>query len=64
MTCIFVTHDLEEALFVGHRVILLGHTPARIVAIYDVPFSHPRDASLKRSAPFQELRGELASRIQ
>ena len=36
MTCIFVTHDLEEALFVGHRVILLGRQPARIVATYEV----------------------------
>ena len=64
MTCIFVTHDLEEALFVGHRVILLGRQPARIVATYEVPFSHPRDVSLKRAADFQTLRGELASRIE
>ena len=64
MTCIFVTHDLEEALFVGHRVILLGRRPARIVATYEVPFSHPRDVSLKRAADFQTLRGELASRIE
>lgn len=64
MTCIFVTHDLEEALFLGHRIILLGRTPARIVATYDVPFGHPRDLSLKRSPTFQELRGELANRIQ
>lgn len=64
MTCIFVTHDLEEALFVGHRVILLGRQPARIVATYKVPFSHPRDVSLKRAADFQTLRGELASRIE
>ena len=64
MTCIFVTHDLEEALFVGHRVILLGRRPAHIVATYEVPFSHPRDVSLKRAADFQELRGELASRIE
>ena len=64
MTCIFVTHDLEEALFVGHRVILLGRQPARIVATYEVPFSHPRDVSLKRAADFQTLRGELAGRIE
>jgi NitT/TauT family transport system ATP-binding protein len=64
MTCIFVTHDLEEALFLGHRIILLGRTPARIVATYDVPFGHPRNLSLKRSPTFQELRGELANRIQ
>ncbi len=64
MTCVFVTHDLEEALFLGHRVILLGREPACIVATYDVPFSHPRDVTLKRTAQFQDLRGELASRIQ
>jgi ABC-type nitrate/sulfonate/bicarbonate transport system ATPase subunit len=64
LTTMFVTHDLEEALFVGDRVVVLGRNPGRIVSIIDVPFQHPRKSELKRDAAFQSLRGELAGLIQ
>lgn len=63
LTAMFVTHDLEEALFVGDRVAVLGRNPGRIVSIIDVPFPHPRKGDLKREPAFQSLRGELASLI-
>ena len=52
------------ALIDRENRVLLGRRPAHIVATYEVPFSHQRDVSLKRAADFQELRGELASRIE
>ncbi|MGV6874466.1 ABC transporter ATP-binding protein [Pseudochelatococcus sp. B33] len=63
MTSMFVTHDLEEALFLGDRVVVLGRNPGRIAAILDVPFSHPRTSDLKREPEFQNLRGELSRLI-
>lgn len=62
-TALFVTHDLEEALFIGDRVVALSRNPGRITRIVDVPFARPRRAELKRSPEFQELRGVLGALI-
>jgi NitT/TauT family transport system ATP-binding protein len=58
-TVVFVTHDLEEACFLGDRVIVLSSSPGRIVADAEVGFARPRRPSLKRSAALQDLRGAL-----
>jgi len=41
-TCIHVTHDLDEALILGQRVIVMQPSPGRIREIVTVPFSYPR----------------------
>ncbi len=63
MTSLFVTHDLEEALFLGDRVVVLGRNPGSVAAVLAVPFSHPRNGDLKRNPEFQNLRGELGRLI-
>lgn len=63
MTSLFVTHDLEEALFLGDRVVVLGRNPGKVAAILEVPFKHPRSGDLKRDPEFQKLRGELGRLI-
>lgn len=63
LTSLFVTHDLEEALFLGDRVVVLGRNPGRVAAILPVPFAHPRSGDLKREPEFQKLRGELGRLI-
>jgi ABC-type nitrate/sulfonate/bicarbonate transport system ATPase subunit len=42
-TVVFVTHNLEEAVFLGDRVIVLSAKPARIIANVDVPLPRPRN---------------------
>jgi NitT/TauT family transport system ATP-binding protein len=42
-TVIFVTHDVEEAVFLGKRIFLLGHAPKTLRKIISVPMQHPRD---------------------
>jgi NitT/TauT family transport system ATP-binding protein len=64
MTTLFVTHDLEEALFLGDRVVAMGANPGRIHSVLDVSFPHPRRVDLKRSDEFQRLRGELIARLE
>jgi NitT/TauT family transport system ATP-binding protein len=63
-TALFVTHDLEEALFLGDRVIVMAANPGRVFASIEVPFPHPRSLEIKRSPEFQAYRGELMSKIQ
>jgi ABC-type nitrate/sulfonate/bicarbonate transport system ATPase subunit len=52
-TVLLITHDVEEAIHLADRILVLSSRPARIRATFDVPFSHPRRLS---SAAAQELR--------
>jgi len=52
-TVMLITHDVEEAIHLADRVLVLSSRPARIRATFDVPFTHPRRLS---SAAAQELR--------
>ena len=40
---VFVTHDLEEAIVLADRVVVMTASPARIKAVYDVGIGRPRD---------------------
>ena len=55
-TVVLITHDVEEAIHVANRVIVLSSRPTRIQATFDVPLAHPRKLS---SAPVQELRAAI-----
>ncbi|WP_372088322.1 ABC transporter ATP-binding protein (plasmid) [Tistrella mobilis] len=63
-TVIFVTHDIEEAIFVGSRVITMSARPGRIKAITPVPLAHPRHYTVKSSPEFSELRAKLTEEIR
>ncbi|MDF2902842.1 MAG: sulfonate/nitrate/taurine transporter ATP-binding protein [Bacillus sp. (in: firmicutes)] len=45
-TVLFVTHSIEEALFLSDRIIVLSPKPASVTAEFRVPFKRPRDESL------------------
>ena len=44
-TVLLITHDVEEAIHVADRILVLSPRPARIQASFDVPFAHPRKLS-------------------
>jgi NitT/TauT family transport system ATP-binding protein len=58
-TIFFVTHDIEEALFLADRVLIMSSRPGRIVHEVSVPFDRPRSESLRSKAPFAEWRGTI-----
>jgi ABC-type nitrate/sulfonate/bicarbonate transport system ATPase subunit len=59
-TVIFVTHDLEEAIYLGDRVVTLHANPGRLAEIIGVPLARPRDQLLTREHPdFLRLRHAL-----
>lgn len=57
-TVMMITHDVDEAIFMSDRIILMTNGPAaKIGEILDVPFSHPRDRSeMRNSKEYYELR--------
>jgi NitT/TauT family transport system ATP-binding protein len=55
-TIVFITHDIDEALFLGDRVLVMGPRPGRIVAEFALDFARPRDPSLVTSPEFTALK--------
>ncbi len=63
-TIVFVTHDVDEALYLGDRVVILGSTPGRVIADLPIEFSRHRDrATLFDSAAFRALRESIAETL-
>ncbi len=52
-TTLLITHDVEEAIHLADRVVVLTPRPTRIQAVFDVPFEHPRRLSSREA---QDLR--------
>jgi ABC-type nitrate/sulfonate/bicarbonate transport system ATPase subunit len=52
-TTLLITHDVEEAVHLADRIVVLSPRPTRIQAVYEVPFAHPRKISSREA---QELR--------
>jgi NitT/TauT family transport system ATP-binding protein len=63
-TIVFVTHDVEEAVYLGQRVVLMQPRPGRIHSIFPVPLPAQRTQDMKHSPAFRELRGEILARIR
>ena len=59
VTVLFVTHDLDEAIFMSDRILVLSERPGRIKNIVDVKLPRPRIADMRRSQAFNELRTYL-----
>jgi len=63
-TILFVTHDVEEAIYLGTRVVLMAPRPGRIDSIYEVPLPAVRDQDMKLAPAFTELKREILGRIR
>ncbi|KHE68169.1 ABC transporter ATP-binding protein [Halobacillus sp. BBL2006] len=61
---LFVTHNIEEALFLSDRVIVLSDRPARVVEEFEVPFPRPREQSILLTTEFLEWKKEIFQKLQ
>jgi NitT/TauT family transport system ATP-binding protein len=59
----FITHDLEEAIFIGHRVVIMTTRPCRPKRILDIDIPHPRDYSVLTTKRFREFMDETAAAV-
>jgi NitT/TauT family transport system ATP-binding protein len=58
-TAIFVTHDIEEAIFLADRILVMRRNPGMIDQCIEVPFGRPRTLDIKMRPEFQKLRYEM-----
>ena len=63
-TILFVTHDVEEAIYLGSRIVLMAPRPGRIDSIYEVPLPAQRHQDMKLAPEFTELKREILARIR
>ena len=63
-TVLFVTHDIDEAVFMGSRVVVMSARPGRIKLDRTVELAHPRHYSVKTAAAFSELKAELTEQVR
>ena len=64
MTVLFVTHDIDEAVFMGSRVVVMSARPGRIELDRAVPLPHPRHDAVKTTPEFMALKAELAEQVR
>ncbi|MEZ2127785.1 MULTISPECIES: ABC transporter ATP-binding protein [unclassified Sinorhizobium] len=60
-TLLFVTHDLDEAIYLSNRVVVLGAKPGRVKKIIEIPFgrNRPELPELRGDPEFQRIRAEM-----
>jgi NitT/TauT family transport system ATP-binding protein len=63
-TVLFVTHDIDEAIFMANRVAVFSARPGRIKTEIAVDFAHPRHYTIKTSPEFMALKARLTEEIR
>ncbi|MBZ5523047.1 MAG: ABC transporter ATP-binding protein [Acidobacteriia bacterium] len=63
-TILFVTHDVEEAVYLADRIFIMSSHPGTIVENVQVPFDRPRDLSLKETREFHDLQHNILSSLR
>jgi NitT/TauT family transport system ATP-binding protein len=58
-TVLFITHDVEEAVYLARRVVVMAARPGRIHQVIDVDLPYPRTEEIRLSAEFAALRNQV-----
>jgi NitT/TauT family transport system ATP-binding protein len=63
-TILFVTHDVEEAIYLAGRVVVMAPRPGRVDSVHAVPLPAERSLDMKLGAEFIGLKGKILARIR
>ena len=58
-TVLFITHDVDEAVYLANRVVVMAAGPGRIHRVIDVDLPYPRTEEIRLSAEFRRIRNEV-----
>ena len=61
---LFITHSIQEAVFLSTRVLVMSARPGRLIGDYPVDFSFPRQHDLRYEAAFAELCGKISADLK
>lgn len=61
---LFITHNIDEALFLSDKIVILSTNPAQVKEIIQVPFARPRNEELLLSADFLEWKKYVMGAVQ
>lgn len=62
-TCFFITHDVEEAVLLAQRIIIMSARPGRIKEIVPVDIPYPRDQKTKITKEFNEIKNYIWNQV-
>jgi NitT/TauT family transport system ATP-binding protein len=63
-TVLFITHQINEAVYLADRVVVMSARPGRIKEVFDIPFDRPRALRLKRDPRFLEIEDKIWKLIE
>ncbi len=62
-TCFFITHDVDEAILLAQRVVIMSARPGRIKEIVPIDIPHPRNQETKMTPQFMELKNHIWGQV-
>lgn len=62
-TCFFITHDVDEAIVLAQRVVIMSARPGRIKRVVDIDIPYPRTQATKTDPHFLELKTEIWNEV-
>ena len=63
-TVLFITHDIDEAIFLGDRVLVMTARPGTIKTSRMIDLPRPRDAAVLTSPAFNAIKKELLAQVE
>jgi NitT/TauT family transport system ATP-binding protein len=63
-TILFVTHDIDEAIFLADQVVIMSAGPGRVIEVMPITLPRPRHLDLRNSATFADYRGFIWERLE
>lgn len=58
-TVVFVTHDVDEAVFLANRIVVFSRRPGRIHSVFPIPLPYPRTRQIRTTPEFFQMRSEI-----
>lgn len=64
VSVVFVTHDIDEAILLSDRVVVMSYRPGRVLEDIPIPFSRPRDFEVQKRPEYHELKSRIWKHLE